>query len=641
MLLLFNLRNVGHFTVYGHNLILWAISRGMKVICCGLNAESTDYYAHFSDHPKVRFLDASYFLGLGDGQLSDTIVLERLCKGEGLERQIRALRMLQREFSPQATVLLQADEFFFNYPLEQAKTGIFTSATYGIVTFGHRDRYTGYDEKYSWRLRKVIREGSFFTRLLTIDEYHAAFEDPVQSFMVYLPDPCQVVDGNRSPVLGERLHPDAAALQRFLDADKRPVVPVAGKFDERKNNLWLLEEVVARPGLRCVVLGERIPSPDCDFRIDDLLLRLEREGRIFCRFGFVPDIILNILFSSPRVEFAAFPYLAHYGSSGIHLMAVENGKPCLVPDNGLMGRRTYDAGIGILFRHGDRRDFRRQFARLADGEIKRIPGNFSIFSTAFGHDSMFAALDYAFGLRSAPPPLPPWTQSSGYIRRKKAPIDLANEAMDLVQSGALSEGLARLGEALALVPNHASLLFRRFVLLLRTGDVDDCLTAWRQVMKAGGAACEARFFFQRVTEYLRDIPAGEGIYDERKILSVLTSIAQDPDQLRGLGGLLAARGEHIKAEKTFARALMIAPERDDIRLNLSDVRRYAGCLADSHAILDEIAMRSPDTPGLWCKRGQIFAVEGRVEEARSALKREIATGGPFVELAESWLDKLA
>lgn len=155
MILLFNLRNVGHFTVYCHNLTLWALSRGMKVVYCGLDAESTEYHTYFCDHPAVRFLDARRFLELGMGRLSDTTVLARLCKGEGLERQVRALRMLQKDFSPAATVLLQADEFFFNYPLEHVKSSLFAGPTYGILTFGHRDRYTAHDEKYSWRLRRI------------------------------------------------------------------------------------------------------------------------------------------------------------------------------------------------------------------------------------------------------------------------------------------------------------------------------------------------------------------------------------------------------------------------------------------------------------------------------------------------------
>lgn len=641
LLLLFTLRNVGHFTVYCHNLTLWALSRGWEVAYCGLDAEGTAYHVRFRDHPQVRFLDARGPLGLGNEPLDDAAVLERLCRAEGgAERQAAALRQVQRELAPTATVLLQADEFLFNHPLERSGPDLFAAPTWGVLTFGHRDRYTACDEKYAWRLRRVLRDRGPFAGLLTIDEYHAAAVDPDQRYLVHLPDPYRPVREEGEAGAGEPGLPDAALLRRFLDSDPRPVLPVAGKFDARKNNLWLLEEVLARPGLRCAVLGERAPGPEQDGRIDALLAELEGQGRLFCRFGFAPHGLFDILFSSPRVEFAAFPYLAHYGSSGIQLMAAEHGKPSLVPDNGLMGRRVRDAGLGLLFRHGDREDFRRQFGRLQAGEARGDAADHAAFAAAFGRESRFAALDHAFGGQAAPPPLPAWTRPRPGGGAGEY-LDLANQALDLAHRGETAAGLARLDAALALAPGHGSLLLRRFALLLRSGDAAACRAAWNRALDAGGIADETGFLVQRLMEYLRDLPPGQGVYDEGLLLGLLRHLALGPEELRGLGGLLAARGAYPEAEAAFVRALAADPGRGDIRLNLSDVLRFAGRLAASHAALDELARRSPDAPGLWCKRGQVLAAEGRTDEARAALEREIAAGGPFADLAASWLDRLA
>ena len=639
MILLFNLRNVGHFTVYCHNLIRWALLREMKVLYCGLDIESTNLHSYASKFPEVQFLDAGLYLDIEVDDLSDSEVTSQLYRREGIERQIHALQKLQRDFFPKVTVLIQADEFFFNYPLECVENPLFGLPTYAILTFGHRNHYTGHDEKYTWRLRKILNKGSIFTRLLTIDEYHAAFKDPDQSFLVYLPDlyrePCQE---NVSQVKQQDL--DADALERFLNADNRPVLPVAGKFDERKNNLWLLEEVVARPELCCVVIGERIPSSTQDHKIDAILSRLQLEGRLFCRFGFVSHTLFDILFSCPRVKFVALPYLAHYGSSGIHLMAVAHGKPCLVPDVGLMAMRTQNAGLGLLFRHGNREDFRRQFSRLQDEKIHSLPRNFLRFSSVFQQDRLFSTLDYTFGLTRTPPALPPWVQPNGGDNYEELSINFLHKAMSFSFSGPVEKGLELLMMALEKAPNNASLLFKRFLLLLRKGDANDCLDAWQSAMAAGDITCEAHFFLKSIIEYLRDIPAGKGIYDEDMLLTILLNITQIPDQLQVVGDKLASRERFVEAEQAFVRALDGDPERDDIRLNLSDVRRYAGRFAESHAILDELSTRSPNPQGLWCKRGQVFAEEGRTEEAQYALSLEIASGGPFVELAQLWLNKI-
>jgi tetratricopeptide (TPR) repeat protein len=644
LLLLFNLRNVGHFTIYCHNFTLWALSRGFEVAYCGLNVEETAYYTRFSRDLNVRFIEMHTLLGLEIGRLDDAAVLERFCKDDGTARQVEALRLVQLELLPHATVLMNADEFFFNYPLENADNDLFATPTYGILTFGHRDCYTGCDEKYAWRLRRIPRDGTVFKRLLTIDEYHVAFDDPDQRFLIYLPDPYRNIhEKNINIERNSRIesdHPDMSALRRFLDSDSRPLIPIAGKFDARKNNLWLLEEVAAMPGMCCAVIGDRVAS-DQDSAIDDLISMLEAQGRIFCCFGFVQYELFDLLFSSPRVPFVAFPYLEHYGSSGIHLMAAEYGKPCLVPDIGLMARRTRNAGLGLLFRHGDREDFRRKFSCLAAGGFKGEIDAFADFSITFGNANLFAALDYTFDLNANPPPLPPWITDRQSVGTKGY-VDLINDSLNFIHSRELEAALSCMDEAIGLAPEHNSLLIRRFALMLRTSsDSERCLEAWNRVISSGSVQTEKVFFVKQLTDYLCDIPKGaDFVYDEKMLIAVLLHIADDPENLQRLGCHMAGCDRYIEAEALFTRALRMDPDRNSIRLNLSDVLRYAGRLTESHAALDELACRNPNASGLWCKRGQILATEGRIKEAISAFDREIMVKGPYTALAVSWLEQL-
>lgn len=631
-ILIFNLRNVGHFTVYCHNFTSWALERGLNVVYCGFPADNLEYHAIFFDHPNVRFLDASPFLELSVPPGDDATALT-LFQAGGTARIAQALRHVQNEIRPWGTVLINADEFFFNHPLENEGQDFFASPTWAVITFGFRDRYTGCDETYAWRLRQALRRQQPFSKILTIDEYHAAFEDPEQNYLIYLPDPYRPFhrkhDGDRHQI---------EALNLFLDSDNRPVLPVAGKFDARKNNLWLLEEVLRRPNLRAVVLGERVNDPAHDNRIDAVLRELKDQGRLFLRFGFVSHTLLELLFSSPRVLFSALPYLTHHGSSGLQLMAAEHDKPTLVPDSGLMGRRARDAGIGLIFRHGDQEDFSRQFARLAEGECAFPREHFERFKRAWG-EALQRTVDYIFGLGSEPPAIPSWVHVSPATRSKDY-YEPLNTALDLAFQGRQKAGLAHLDEAIRCAPGHTLLWLRRFAMLLRGHDRQACLMSWQHAADSCQRS-EREFLTLRLAEYLRDLSPQSGSYDEILLFSLLPEITETAEAHRTAGDALVRRQCHADAENAYRRSLLIEPNQPGVLLSLSDVCRYQEKYVEGLEALNELESLSPDAPGLWCKRGQLWASQNRHPDARQALMREIGLMTPFSSLAQTWLQKTA
>lgn len=657
LLLIHNLFNYGHFLVYADTLTQWGLSRGFRVALLGRGLAGTRYQRRYQGEEQVQLLD------LNPADHLD----QRQAAASKTELRVQAwaeLLQAQRELKPEATVLLSTDEFLFHAEHVLPPGFAFPAPTVGLVTFGHRDCYLGHEDLYARALNRALTDRQPFSAVLTLDEYQTAALDPREEHLVFLPDIYADPPGGADPQdtggslpLSAQEEADTSALRVFLDLAKGPVLPVLGKIDQRKNAVWILRAAAATPGACCVVLGERVPSTDdaeTDAEIDALLAALAAQGRAFVRQGYVPEALFRQVLTHRATPFLPLPYNCHYGSSGPQLQAFAAGKPTLVPDVGLMAWRVQAHGLGASFAHGDEQDFRRVFdIMLAEGQAA-YTDNLARFMRCFTPEVRNAQLDKAFGLAPQGADLLP--------RLTGAPLappeaELLRQGLGLLHAGNPEEALERFDSALALRPDDAVTLLRKALALHGLDRREEAQVALRQCLDHGGAkelGFTLRAQLDLLEAYLDELtrhgdaplhgPKHQASVTPGSFLACLVGASSPPPRLDAsvwwrLGAALARTGWHAPSALSFRRAVELAPERLDYRLNLSDVLRYAKRLDDSDAALDELAALSPEHPGLHHKRGQVLFERGRFDEAEAEFRRE-KPGTEFAATARAYLERL-
>ncbi|WP_243358645.1 hypothetical protein [Fundidesulfovibrio terrae] len=646
-LLLHNLFNYGHFLVYAANITQWALSRGFHVTLMGRGLAGTGYARRFASSREVDILEMAPGSAMDQREAA-------WAKPELLARAAEDILVAQRSLAPDATILLNADDFLHEGVGILDPDFAFRSPTVGVVTFGHRDHYLGFKDAYAARLDTLIQERRPFSAICTLDEYHAAAVDPEERYLVFLPDMYSEPSGG----LVEAEPEEARRLRSFLDGGTGPVIPILGKFDARKNAVWTLRLVAEHPQACCVVLGERLPCRE-DLEIDAILTRLTAEGRAFVLTGFVPEGLLRMTLAHARTTFLPLPYVCHYGSSGLQFMALEYGKPSLVPDNGLMARRVADHGLGRVFEAGRFAAYERAFLEfLAPGRIGGTSG-IRRFMSFFSERARVAQLDKALGLGSGEDVL-------GALLADRVPEPAAFQAMhsalDLHLRGEDEAALAQMEAALAESPGNGTLLFRKAMVLSSLGDERACSSVLSSCLASGGG--DELDFYVRVrldaaAELLRQgdgsgvveavkstlgiIPggiAGDAAVGVEPLLALAgkSGVLSSPTWQK-IGALLAQAGAHPPAATAFRQALALDASEHSYRLNLSDVLRYAGLYEESAGVLDELSRLAPGFYGIHHKRGQIFYEMGLLGEAKREFLSEPAQS-PHHLAASRYLEKL-
>ena len=606
MLLLCNLRRGGHFPVYAEIFARWAASRGWRAGLAGIHPPAVPT-------PGLEFYDLRPALGLDPAALLDDAQALRLFHPEVVERVVTALADAQRALQPRWTVLLNTDDLLFNCPLESLPCP-WPAPVAGVLTFGGRQRYAGFEELYTHRLQTAA--AGWFSRLFSIDEFHVQCEDPQQRRLVFLPDMF------RAEALPD---PAGEALQAFLDAAPGPVIPLLGKMDARKNYAWVLEQAARHPALRIVMLGQWVDEPDMA-QCRELAEALARSGRLFLREGYVPAVLFETVLAHPAVPFVPLPYLTHFTASGLHLHALLCGKPVLVPDLGLTALRTAAlgaaSGAGRLFRHADRDHFQTCFDAMLSGTGPAMSkGLRRGIENGFGPAAVAASLDYGFGLTTAPPALPGWVTSPLEQHECFGVFPLLHQALQALAQGDCAASLTLLEQARVLDPAHRGLDFFRGLGLLACGRLDEGLRLLAETSPVTGDL--RRFLFRRMEEWARWSPATLPLDAGWLAAKLLPALAWDAESLLAAGSINIRDKCHPAAQACFARAIHLEPSRHDIRLNLSDVLRYQGLHAQSLAVLAELERLAPAQPGLHCKRGQVLLALGRTAEALDFFEKEL------------------
>ena len=469
-ILLYDPLIMGHHLVYAENFTDWALSRGLKVFFCGYHYQKSLFHRRFADHPRVEFLELD--AGLFEHKASFSRMAEEmgetafyydrirplLFDDDGPAIQVAFLKDLQRLLRPELTLVLYGDEMWSAWE-DMVRSGeAFETPTWLWLLYaaGHMYDPWGLNAK---DIRHFLAGQRIFQAVATADEYQAGRFDPGGRVLRYVPDPYRRLGGGPEVLTGEETR-QLEGLAGFLAGGEEPVLLVPGLLEARKNAKWLLDLAGSRPDLSLVILGRKNLPPGVEEEACAVFDRLAAQGRLFTVFSYVPESFLDAAMANPRVAILPLPYRRHDLSSGIQLMALSHGLPCLVPDNGLMARRTLEHGLGGVFAHESETAFLEAASRLLDCDRSTFAPASSSFMAHFSREAFFAGADRFFGLRpgvGSGEPVAPSNPAEAMVRdsmRRDADLlRLEPEGPDasawLLQKALLLRQLGRIEDSLA------------------------------------------------------------------------------------------------------------------------------------------------------------------------------------------------
>ena len=623
-LVIVNVLNYGHFNSYTDNFIRWAWGRGLSVVLVGRKAREQAGRSAMLSSGALELLDIEDVCPEFDWDDADAA---RIAFGRGARSIVAELA---RRYQPLAVLLVNADEIFFNDPCLVSEDYQFKAKVWGVVTFGRRQAHFGLEDPYAWRLNWVVGQAQIFAGLFSIDERHVAEADPEQRFLRYLPDPYR----DFSPACAEEME-ELAKLQQFLQRSQAPVVPILGKFDHRKSNLWTLRQIAAHPAARAVVLGQRRPDPLDDASIDSILEELKLADRAYVHFGFVSQSLFEAVLSCGLVPFLPLPYRNHAGSSGPQLLGWERGIPSLVPDFGLMAERVHAHKLGLTFRLGDEADFAAKFSALLNGEVKFASAGMAAFMSLFGPKPLAEALDGILGNGSGKSFLAA-ARSQG-----EAPLWLerAEAARALLGRRELAAAKDALSEALALRPDDRGLVLLRLAVATRLGDwrlaVKDCKACLR-----AGLREELQFILGRLLaacpckEEGKAAPAENYDLQLSRLIPCFSRQSISPEQLP----LLMDAAWRLLDRALFSQGVLLVecllrsfPGEPRLLLLLVHAHLRRQRFAEAEAILSAWSANLVTLPAYRLALAYVRQGQGRLEDANELLAHLLAERPEFPE----------
>jgi tetratricopeptide (TPR) repeat protein len=144
------------------------------------------------------------------------------------------------------------------------------------------------------------------------------------------------------------------------------------------------------------------------------------------------------------------------------------------------------------------------------------------------------------------------------------------------ESGRVEEAVAVYRRLVAQAPELAQARYALGLLLQRTGDAEG---AKRELAEYARLLAEEKEGTRRRGLERARLAHGWRLLREGKAgeaLEVVRSLGEGVEQLAGQAGALSAMGDHAAAARALERAVLLAPERQDLRLALGEARQAAG-----------------------------------------------------------------
>jgi glycosyltransferase involved in cell wall biosynthesis len=379
---------LGHHLIYAENFVDWALERGFRVKFSSVDLTGTALYLKYSTGKNAGNVEFIPFDMPGDH-------VSRFFTDEGNLLQVNHIRQLQRRFNPDITFFQYGDYMWHEWNRMLMEGLRFPTPTYMLLIRGNEAFYLGKETFYSRCLQRQVGEGLLFDGIMTLDEYQVKPGIPHKNFH-YLPDPFMPMDGRKLPFTPKEME-ILNRIHQFLElTEGKTVVLFMGLVVGRKNFSWLLEAAYRRPECCYMQLGSWYGEKRIDEKSSEIISQLKNENRYLAVEEFLAPRVFSRVLNSPRIKFMLLPYENHYGSSSIQLMALKYGKPTVVPELGLMGRRVKDNGLGMVFENGNREDFHRKVESIMRKDPLDYEDNIRTFMERFSKQSLFRSLDNVF-----------------------------------------------------------------------------------------------------------------------------------------------------------------------------------------------------------------------------------------------------
>jgi len=226
-------------------------------------------------------------------------------------------------------------------------------------------------------------------RAICLDEY---FVNQHRLPHVWMPDIYFSLEEENSTNPTAELARYQEPFERFIVENReREKILYFGAANSRRGFDTLLKLAIDENG--CFIhCGLATLSMKYQYNVEDMKALLNKEGRFFEIDAFLLSRLAVKMFFQ-NVNYVVMPYHRHLGSSGVMLLALNYGKPVLVPDIGLMAKRVKDNSLGMVYRHESYEDLRNKFIELKNQPIDQYRPTIQKFMTRFTNEQILGVIE--------------------------------------------------------------------------------------------------------------------------------------------------------------------------------------------------------------------------------------------------------
>jgi glycosyltransferase involved in cell wall biosynthesis len=377
---------IGHHLVYASAFTEWALAHGYEVYFSKNSNKDNSYERRYRNRTDVHIIR---FDMPGETALSTG---KHFFTEEGARAQIHHVKRLQEKLQPAVTLFSYADRMMTAWDRMLHEGESFSFSTYCLLLSSNVSDYTHTVDLFDEQFNRQLGERKLFKGIIILDEYQAV-RLAQYSNIFWLPDiyresicEQESLTNQEQDVLDQ--------ITSFL-AESAPMTPLlmVGAFNVRKNVEWFFDLLIKHDDLCMVQAGQVLASY---LRGDARMKHLITQKRLLAFDMFMSQTLLDAVMGLANFPFLLLPHKDHYGSSGLQLMAFHHGKPVLVPERGLMGRRTIDHGLGFTYKNDDQKDFERSVEIMLKTDPDVFKPALGTFMQNYSHQQLYKVMDRIF-----------------------------------------------------------------------------------------------------------------------------------------------------------------------------------------------------------------------------------------------------
>lgn len=382
----------GHKQVYCNVITDWALGSGMEVFLYVGNdwcnskkrrEEISPYIGVYIYNTAVSIISSNVY------EDNHIISLSNFKQNPLSASDSRNLIELEKKFNPDLVFVISGDEF--NHSPYSLLKSLFSTKKHSSKWIGIFISPYCYPSD-NWFKRNILKVAlkqkiKYFDTTFWLDEYFLKSRKTMNSF--WLPDISKSF--NYKDDIDEDTDSLCIKIDNFLMNNKeKEILLFFGGYFIRKGFDFLLELALNDKQFVILRAGDTSESDRSPEFVDKMAM-LENRNQLLNIPQFIKSsVVTRKLFEATK--YIPLPYRNHYSSSGVMLQALEFGKPVIVPDIGLMGKRVIHNNIGITYKHGDYEDFKCAVYRMQK-HYSRYADNVSNYYLQYSKENIFEHLN--------------------------------------------------------------------------------------------------------------------------------------------------------------------------------------------------------------------------------------------------------